>query len=200
MVPSTCWVVFVEAARCELYVKMARKRKLDYFQVSEVKESSNAVVDGMVTELSPVKKRKDESAKYFASLVVLCSSVSTDSLSLSTDSLSLWLALSLTSLAALWSSVSAALLALSLTLCFLNHSSFCAAVSNARQALSHRYLRFLLLSEELVEPDSSCIEKVFETDAISWCEIMVRQFMCMRCAVDVNLMGHEGNIAVMQLN
>ena len=56
-----------------------------------------------------------------------------------------------------------------------------------------------LLSEELVEPDSSCIEKVFEADAIhvSWCEIMVRWFMRMRCAVGVNSMGHEGNIAVM---
>ena len=44
----------------------ACKRKLKYFEVSEAKESSNAVVNGMVTELSPVKKsKKDESVKYF---------------------------------------------------------------------------------------------------------------------------------------
>ena len=43
---------------------MACKRKLDYFEVSVAKESSNTVVDGMVTELSPVKK--DESVKYFS--------------------------------------------------------------------------------------------------------------------------------------
>ena len=40
-------------------MKMACKRKLDYFEVSEAKESSNAVVDGMVTELSPVKKKQE---------------------------------------------------------------------------------------------------------------------------------------------
>lgn len=36
----------------------ACKRKLKYFKVSEAKESSNAVVDGMVTELSLVKKAR----------------------------------------------------------------------------------------------------------------------------------------------
>ena len=45
---------------------MASKRKLDYFEVSEAKETSSAVVDGMLTELSPVKKSKrDDSVKYF---------------------------------------------------------------------------------------------------------------------------------------
>jgi hypothetical protein len=43
---------------------MACKRKAD---VSEVKESKNAVVHGVITELSPVKKsRKNESVKYFS--------------------------------------------------------------------------------------------------------------------------------------
>ena len=51
--------------------------------------------------------------------------------------------------------------------------------------------------QELVEPDFSCIEKVFEADAISWCEIMVRWFMRIRCAVGVDSMGYEGNIAVL---
>ncbi len=54
------------------------------------------------------------------------------------------------------------------------------------------------LSEELVEPDCSCIGKVFEADAISWCEIIVCQFMRMRYAVDVDWMGHECNIALMR--
>ena len=49
-----------------------------------------------------------------------------------------------------------------------------------------------------MEPDCSCIGKVFEADAISWCEIMVRRFMRMRYAVDVDSMGHEGNIALMR--
>ena len=45
---------------------MASKRKLDYFEVSEAKESSSAVVDGMLIELSLVKKSKrDDSVKYF---------------------------------------------------------------------------------------------------------------------------------------
>ena len=46
---------------------MACKRKLDDFNASEVKESKNAVVHGVITELSPVKKsKKDESVKYFS--------------------------------------------------------------------------------------------------------------------------------------
>lgn len=46
---------------------MACKRKLDDFDASEVKESKNAVVHGVITELSPVKKsKKDESVKYFS--------------------------------------------------------------------------------------------------------------------------------------
>ena len=46
---------------------MACKRKLDCFEVSEAKESSNAVVVGMMTELSSVKRsKKDESVKYFS--------------------------------------------------------------------------------------------------------------------------------------
>ena len=53
-----------------LKLKMACKRKLEYFDVSEAKESSNAVVDGVVTDLSPVKKsKKDDSVKYFSSEV-----------------------------------------------------------------------------------------------------------------------------------
>lgn len=45
---------------------MACKRKLDYFDVSTVKESANAVVDGVMTDLSPVKNsKKDDAVKYF---------------------------------------------------------------------------------------------------------------------------------------
>ena len=39
-------------------VKMACKRKLEEFDVSEVKECENAVAHGVVTELSPLKKSK----------------------------------------------------------------------------------------------------------------------------------------------
>ena len=46
---------------------MACKRNLNYFEVSEAKESSNAVVDGMVIKLTPVKRsKKDDSVKYFS--------------------------------------------------------------------------------------------------------------------------------------
>jgi ssDNA-binding replication factor A large subunit len=46
---------------------MACKRKADDFDASEVKESKNVVVHGVITELSPVKKsRKNESIKYFS--------------------------------------------------------------------------------------------------------------------------------------
>ena len=69
LVHST-FVSFRKEARCELYVKMACKRKLDYFEVSEAKESSNAVVDGMVTELSPLKKSKDGWVKYLSHKLV----------------------------------------------------------------------------------------------------------------------------------
>lgn len=45
---------------------MACKRKLDYFDASTAKESANAVVDGVMTDLSPVKKnKKDDAVKYF---------------------------------------------------------------------------------------------------------------------------------------
>ena len=56
--------------RCEFYLKMACKRKLDYFDVSEAKESSSTAVDGMVTKLSQVKRsKKDDSVKYFSGQV-----------------------------------------------------------------------------------------------------------------------------------
>jgi hypothetical protein len=44
---------------------MACKRKVDDFDASEVKESKNAVVHGVMTELSPAKKsRKNDSIRY----------------------------------------------------------------------------------------------------------------------------------------
>ena len=46
---------------------MALKRKLEEFDVSEVKECYNAVVHCVMTDLSPVKKsKKDETKKYFS--------------------------------------------------------------------------------------------------------------------------------------
>ena len=45
---------------------MACKRKLEEFDVSEVKECKNAVVHGVVTELSPLKRsRKSGDVRYF---------------------------------------------------------------------------------------------------------------------------------------
>ena len=46
---------------------MALNRKFEEFDVSEVKESGNAVVHGVMTDVSPVKKSKnDQSIKYFS--------------------------------------------------------------------------------------------------------------------------------------
>ena len=50
-------------------VKMACKRKINFdeFDVSEVMESKNAIVHGVVTDLKPLKKsKKDEIVKYFS--------------------------------------------------------------------------------------------------------------------------------------
>ena len=50
-------------------VKMACKRKINFdeFDVSDVKESRNAIVHGVVTDLKPLKKsKKDEMVKYFS--------------------------------------------------------------------------------------------------------------------------------------
>ena len=50
LVLATSCVVLAFRRRCEFCLKMACNRKLNYFDVSEAKESSSAVVDGMVTE------------------------------------------------------------------------------------------------------------------------------------------------------
>ena len=45
---------------------MATKRKLEEFDVGEVKECGSAIVHGVVTGLSPVKKsRRDEESEIF---------------------------------------------------------------------------------------------------------------------------------------
>ena len=46
---------------------MATKRKVEEFDVCDIKESGSAIVHGVVTELSPIKKsKKDENLKYFS--------------------------------------------------------------------------------------------------------------------------------------
>ena len=69
LVLVTSCVVLAFRRRCEFCLKMVCKRKLDYFDVSEAKESSSASLSLQLT-LS------------VASLVALCSSVSVASLSL----------------------------------------------------------------------------------------------------------------------
>lgn len=46
---------------------MATKRKLDEFDVCDIKEGGSVIVHGVVAELSPIKKsKKDEKVKYFS--------------------------------------------------------------------------------------------------------------------------------------
>ena len=46
---------------------MATKRKLEEFDVCELKECGSDIVHGVVTELSPVKKSiRDDKVKYFS--------------------------------------------------------------------------------------------------------------------------------------
>ena len=45
---------------------MALKRKFEDFDVSEMKECSGAVVHGIITDLSLMKRSKDVNVKYFS--------------------------------------------------------------------------------------------------------------------------------------
>ena len=49
------------------YFGMATKRKMEEFDLCEIKESGSAIVHSVVTELSPIKKsKKDDKLKYFS--------------------------------------------------------------------------------------------------------------------------------------
>ena len=46
---------------------MATKRRVEEFDVCDIKESESTIVHGGVTELSPIKKsKKDKKLKYFS--------------------------------------------------------------------------------------------------------------------------------------